>query len=67
MIRGNELWDMSVTGDMEEISMKGINFDDKTIEEIQEAEDWINNYPREMFGWRTAAEVFQDELDKLTA
>lgn len=46
---------------------KGINFDDKTIEEIQEVEDWINNYPREMFGWRTAAEMFQDELDKLTA
>lgn len=46
---------------------KGTNFDDKSIEEIQEVEDWINNYPREMFGWRTAAEMFQEELDKLAA
>ena len=46
---------------------KGTNFDDKTIEEIQEVEDWINNYPREIFGWRTAAEMFQEELGKLTA
>ncbi len=46
---------------------KGTNFDDKTIEEIQEVEDWINNYPREIFGWRTAAEMFQEELDKLVA
>ncbi len=46
---------------------KGVNFDDKSIEEIQVVEDWINNYPREMFGWRTAAEMFQEELDKLAA
>nr|WP_317380297.1 IS30 family transposase [uncultured Faecalimonas sp.] len=46
---------------------KGTNFDDKTIEEIQEVEDWINNYPREIFGWRTAAEMFRCELEKLTA
>ena len=45
----------------------GVNFDDKSIEEIQVVEDWINNYPREMFGWRTAAEMFQEELDKLAA
>ena len=46
---------------------KGVNFDDKSIEEIQVVEDWINNYPREMFGWRTAAEMFQEDLDKLAA
>lgn len=46
---------------------KGVNFDDKSIEEIQEVEDWINNYPRKMFGWRTAADMFQEELNKLVA
>lgn len=46
---------------------KGVNFDDKSIEEIQVVEDWINNYPRELFGWKTAAEMFQEELDKLAA
>lgn len=46
---------------------KGVNFDDKSIEEIQEVEDWINNYPRKMFGWRTASDMFQEELNKLVA
>ncbi len=46
---------------------KGINFDDKSIEEIQKVEDWINNYPRKMFGWRTASDMFQEELNKLVA
>lgn len=46
---------------------KGVNFDDKSIEEIQEVEDWINNYPRKMFGWKTASDMFQEELNKLVA
>lgn len=46
---------------------KGTNFDDKTEEDIQKVEDWINTYPRELFGWHTAGEMFQAELDKLAA
>ena len=46
---------------------KGTNFDDKTIEDIQKVEDWVNNYPREMFGWKSSAKLFKEELDKLAA
>ena len=46
---------------------KGTNFDDKTEDDIQEVENWINTYPRELFGWRTAEELFKEELDKLAA
>ena len=28
-------------------------------------EDWINDYPREMFGWKTSGELFQEELARL--
>lgn len=44
---------------------KGENFDDRTEEDIQKVEDWMNNYPREIFGWRTAGEMFEEELAKL--
>lgn len=41
---------------------KGSNFDDKTEEEIQSVEDWINNYPRRIFGYRTAQMLFDMEI-----
>lgn len=41
---------------------KGTNFDSKTDEEVQEIEDWINNYPRRIHGYHTAAERFAEEL-----
>lgn len=41
---------------------KGSNFDDKTPEEISGIENWINNYPRRLFGYHTAEEQFQREL-----
>lgn len=44
---------------------KGTNFDGKTEEEIQEVEDWINGYPRRIHGYRSAAEVFEEEIRKL--
>lgn len=34
---------------------KGENFDDRTEDDIQMVEDWINDYPREMFGWKPPA------------
>ena len=44
---------------------KGENFDDRTEDDIQRVEDWINDYPREMFGWKTSGELFQKELARL--
>lgn len=44
---------------------KGTNFDGKTEEEIQEVEDWINGYPRRIHGYRSAGELFEEEIRKL--
>ncbi len=44
---------------------KGTNFDDKTDEDIQMIEDWINNYPREIHGWKSSDTMFQREIRKL--
>lgn len=44
---------------------KGTNFDGRTDEEIAEIEGWINNYPRRIHGYHTAAECFNEELAKL--
>ena len=41
---------------------KGSNFDDKTEEEIKGIEEWINNYPRRIHGYHTAAELFNEEI-----
>ena len=44
---------------------KGTNFDDKTDEEIEGIENWINGYPRRIHGYRSAGELFTEELEKL--
>ena len=44
---------------------KGTNFDDKTDEEVQEIEDWINKYPRKIHGYRSSGELFEEEIEKL--
>lgn len=46
---------------------KGTNFDDKTKEDIQRVEDWINNYPRKIFEYRTAKMEFDAEIALLVA
>ncbi len=45
---------------------KGINFDDKTQGDIDHIEKWINDYPRRLFGYATAEELFNKELERLT-
>lgn len=45
---------------------KGTSFDDKTEEEIQGVEDWINNYPRRMFGYQSAQMLFDMEIAAIT-
>ena len=44
---------------------KGVDFDDRTDEEIAYIEEWINNYPRGMFEYKTSAELFEEEIRKL--
>lgn len=44
---------------------KGVNFDDRTEQDIQDVEDWLNSYPRKIHGYRTAGELFQEELEKI--
>lgn len=44
---------------------KGTDFDEKTDEEIEEIENWINKYPRKIHGYRSAGELFTEELEKL--
>lgn len=44
---------------------KGTDFDDRTDEEIEYIENWINNYPRGIFEYKTSAELFEEELRKL--
>ena len=45
---------------------KGTCFDDKTKEEIQSIEDWINNYPRRMFQYQSAQMLFNTEIAAIT-
>lgn len=44
---------------------KGTNFDGKTDEEIEAIEEWVNNYPRGIHGYHTAAELFEMEVGKV--
>lgn len=44
---------------------KGEDFDSRMDAEIAYIEEWINNYPRRMFGYKTSAELFEEELQKL--
>lgn len=44
---------------------KGLNFDDKTSKDIKRIEEWINKYPRRMFGYRSSDELYREELEAL--
>lgn len=46
---------------------KGTNFDQSTEEDIQSVEEWINNYPRRIFGYRTANMLFDMEIAAISA
>ena len=41
---------------------KGVNIADFSDEDIREIEDWMNNYPRKILGYRTANQVSQECL-----
>ena len=44
---------------------KGIKIENITDEDISAATEWLNNYPRRLFGWQTSAEMFESELSKI--
>lgn len=46
---------------------KGVNFDDKTQGDIDDIAEWINNYPRRLFEYKTAEELYNKELEKIAA
>ena len=41
---------------------KGTNFDEVTKEQVAAAEEWVNRYPRKLLGWKSAADLFDEEL-----
>lgn len=41
---------------------KGTNFDEVAIEDIRRAEQWINNYPRRVLGWKSAKALMDAHL-----
>ena len=44
---------------------KGVNFDYMTDDDIQEVENWINGYPREIHGFMNSGQLFAQELEKI--
>jgi hypothetical protein len=44
---------------------KGTNLDNISNTEIKNIENWINNYPRKLFGYNTSAELFSEEIKKI--
>ena len=44
---------------------KGEDIDQREEEEIAYIENWMNQYPREILGYRTSQELFEEELERL--
>lgn len=44
---------------------KGTDFSKVTVKKIQAVEDWMNNYPRAILGWKTAEQAYQEQLAAL--
>lgn len=44
---------------------KGSNLANYSKEDIQKVENWVNNYPREIFGYATSGELFREQLQAL--
>lgn len=44
---------------------KGTSFKNITTKEIKNVEEWINQYPRQIFNFATSDELFQIELSRI--
>ncbi|MCM1295519.1 MAG: IS30 family transposase [Muribaculaceae bacterium] len=38
---------------------KGCSFEDVTEEDVEQVQDWVNNYPRELLGWGSSREMME--------
>ena len=41
---------------------KGTSINGYSKEEIQQIEDWVNEYPRRMFGYRSSNDLYKEEM-----
>ncbi len=41
---------------------KGSDLSKYSVEDIQRVEDWVNNYPRQVLGFATSRELFEEQL-----
>jgi len=46
---------------------KGTDFGKVPVKEIKEMNAWMNDYPRKLHGWRSAAVLFDEEIERLKA
>ena len=44
---------------------KGEDFDNKTQKDADNIAEWINNYPRKIFGYKTAEDLYNEEIRKV--
>lgn len=44
---------------------KGTDFDQVSKQELKETEEWMNNYPRKILGYKSSSKAFKEELKKL--
>ena len=44
---------------------KGTSINGYSEEEIQQIEDWVNEYPRRMFGYRSSKDLYKEEMKYL--
>jgi IS30 family transposase len=44
---------------------KGADFDTMTQGDIDKIEDWINNYPRKILGYKTSEQAYNEEMGKV--
>ena len=41
---------------------KGVSINKYTDKDIQEVQDWVNEYPRRMFGYRSSNDLYKEEM-----
>ena len=60
IVRGKEVATKMLINSLRRFIAKGSNIDKYSDKEIKEIEDWINNYPRKIFGYRTANQMYNE-------
>lgn len=54
-----------INRDIRKIFPKGTDFSKVSDKQVQHCEEWVNLYPREIFGFDNAANKFEEELAKI--